>query len=247
MATKELLKNSKWILIIMIVFAVTLHKLSHDIIILKDGTERKVKVAMVTNEKTMFTDAANKTALTESVDNTSVYMIKYEKRGNVFFTPDGKRITGDDDGKVPTTATVIYLLEGKEIVAYNVTLDNGEIKFNKNKKKGAEQFSIPSEIVFLIRYPDGTKDMMNSFEELKRREEEALAEKLRLEEEARLAELRSKFPKDAIVKTIKNVNIKVVLLSEDDNGVTYRKAGIKNSPIYNMDRTNIKDIEYINE
>ena len=88
---------------------------------------------------------------------------------------------------------------------------------------------------------------MNTFEDLKRREAEELAEKKRLEEEARLAEIRNRYPKDAIIKTQKNLDIRVSLLSENDDVVRYKKTNLKNSPIFNMDKTNIKDIKYINE
>ena len=88
---------------------------------------------------------------------------------------------------------------------------------------------------------------MNDFEEVKRREAEALAEKQRLEEEARLVELRSRYPRNAVISTIKGIEINVCLLSEDDKVVTYKKTKTKKSPIYNMNKSNIKEIKYIND
>ncbi len=88
---------------------------------------------------------------------------------------------------------------------------------------------------------------MNDFEELKRKKAEALAEKQRQEEEARLAELRRRYPRNAVISTIKGVEINVCLLSENDNVITYKKAKTKKSPIFSMDRSNIKEIKYNND
>lgn len=247
MGRKENLSNMK-LSIIVFLLAFPLQLLAqNDLIILRDGSERKGKVVMVTNENTSYTEGSKKSSAQETVQNISIYMIKYEKRGNVFFTEDGKRISGEGDGKVPVGASAIYLFKGKEIIAYNVSLVENKVQYYDSKKKGSPQLSVPSDEVFLIRYSDGTKDLMNTFEDLKRREAEELAEKMRLEEEARLAELRNRYPKDAIIMTQKNMEIRVSLLSENDDVVTYKKVGLKNSPVFNMDKTNIKEIKYINE
>ena len=216
----------------------------NDLIILRDGSERKGKVVMVTNENTTLIEGSKKSSTQESILNTSIYLIKYEKRGNVFFTTDGKRISGDGDGKIPAGASVIYLLEGNEIVAYNVSMEEGRVLFYESKKKGSPQLNTPSDKVFLIKYPDGTKDMMNDFETLKRKEAEAEAERKRLEEEALEEALRNQFPKDAAIRTIKNMNINVIVLSDNDEEVTYKKKGMKNSPVFHMKKTNIKDLKY---
>ena len=86
--------------------------------------------------------------------------------------------------------------------------------------------------------------MLNDFETIKRVKEEALAEKRRQEEEARLAELRSRYPKDASIKTIKNNTIKVSLLSETEDVITYKRKEQEKGPIYHMNRTNIKEIMF---
>lgn len=247
MVIKDGLRNKRYAVIGAIAFLFPLQLLSQDLIIFRNGSEKKVKITMVTNDKTTFSDITNKAAPAQAYNNTSIYMIKYEKRGNVFFTEDGKRLTGEGDGKVPVSATAIYLLEGKEIVAYNVSIEEGNVSFYSSKKKGTQKLGVPSDKVFLIKYPDGSRDLMNTFEDLKRREAEEIAEKKRLEEEARLAEIRNRYPKDAIIKTQKNLDIRVSLLSENDDFVRYKKTNLKNSPIFNMDKANIKEIKIINE
>ena len=224
-----------------------MHSFAQDLIIFRDGTERTVKIDMVSSEITSFYESKIKDAQLETVKNSTIYMIKYAKRGNIFFNEDGQRFSGEGDGKIPSSACGIYFLEGRELAAYNVSLDGETLLYYKSKKKGSQQFSIPTDSIFLIKYPDGTKDLMNDFEEVKRREAEALAEKQRLEEEARLVELRSRYPRNAVISTIKGIEINVCLLSEDDKVVTYKKTKTKKSPIYNMDKSNIKEIKYIND
>lgn len=214
-----------------------------DMILLRDGSERKVKIIMVNGNHIVFaTDAKSNNQ--ETIDNSLVYMVKYDKRGNMFFMDDGERISGGGDGKIPSNATAIYLLKGEEIVGYNVEMNVSSVQYTSSKKKEKDKFSIDKSEIFLIVYPDGTKEILNDFETLRKQKEAALAEQRRLEEEARLVELRNSYPKDAIIKTIKNLTIRVSLLSEDDDKVTYKKSDQKGSPIYHMDKTNIKEIQY---
>lgn len=138
--------------------------LAQDCIIFRDGNEKQVRINMVGSETTLFVDAKQKKAKQETVDNSTIYMIKYEKRGNVFLSVDGQRFSGEGDGKIPSGASAIYLLIGDEIIAYNVTLDGGNVNFYKSKKNNAVKISIPTEKIFLIKYPDGTKDLLNDFE-----------------------------------------------------------------------------------
>ena len=244
MEKKENLGRGKWVKLLLFLFFCPLWTYAHrDLIILRDGSERKVKIIMVKNDNTLFaTD--KKSLVQESIPNKDIYMIKYEKRGNVFFTEDGERMTGSGDAKIPSNATVIYLLKGNEIIGYNVEMNADKVFFTKSKKEGKEVSTINKSEIFLIVYPDKTKDILNDFEAIKRMREEALAEKKRQEEEARLAELRSRYPKDVTIKTVKNVTINVSLLSETEDFVTYKGVGKENSPIYHMNRTNIKEIMF---
>ena len=235
--------RGKWIFILMLwVMSPLWTYAQRDYILLRDGSERKVKIVMVRDDNTIFTANDNSSAQ-ESIPNTDIYMIKYQ-RGNVFFTEEGERFSGEGDGKIPQNSTAIYLLKGKEIIGYNVEMGTDQVRYTPSKKKGKDVMSIDKSEIFLIVYPDKTKDMLNDFAEIKRKKEEALAEQRRQEEEARLAELRSRYPKDATIKTVKNLTINVSLLSEDDEVVTYKKKGTDKSPIFHMNRTNIKEIMY---
>lgn len=243
MELKRNMVKDKWVLLLILLSCCPLWTYGQrDLILLRDGSERKVKIIMVNNESTVF--SVDESSGQQSISNKDIYMIKYDKRGNVFFTEDGERVTGAGDGKIPSNATTIYLLKGQEIIGYNVEMDTIKVLFTASKKRGKDLFSVNKSDIFLIAYPDGTKEMLNDFETIKRMREEALAEKRRQEEEARLAELRSRYPRNATIKTIKNVSISVSLLTETDEVVTYKKSGQGNGPIYHMNRNNIKEIMY---
>lgn len=240
---RNMVRDKALLTLLCFVFSPLWSLAQRDLILLRDGSERKVKIIMVNSDQIVYSSDA-KSVKQETINNNVVYMIKYEKRGNIFFMEDGERVSGEGDGRIPSNATVIYLLKGEEIVGYNVELDVSSVKYTASKKKGKEIFTIDKSQIFLIVYPDGTKEMLNDFETLRKQKEAALAEQRRLAEEARLEELRKSYPKTAIIKTIKNLTIKVSLLTENEQKVTYKRSEQKNSPVYHMDRTNIKDIIY---
>ena len=218
-------------------------KAQRDMILLRDGSERKVNIIMVNNERTVFSTDKNSSSQ-EMLVNRDIYMIKYDKRGNVFFTDEGERFDGKGDGKIPSKAVAIYTLDGKEIIGYNVEMNTEMVSYTTTKKRGKDLTSLKKSDVFLIVYPDGTRDMLNDFETIRLAKEAALKEKLRLEEEARLAELRSRYPKEATIKTIKNVIFRVSILSENDEFVTYERMDKTGGPVYHMDKSNINEILY---
>lgn len=241
MEIERKLGKDRWALLLILLFSCPLWTYAQrDLILLRNGSERKVKIVMVNNESTVF--SSGESSSQESIPNTDIYMIKYDKRGNVFFTEEGERITGTGDGRIPSNASAIYLLKGQEIIGFNVEMDTAKVYYTLSKKKGKDVLSIDKSDIFLISYPDDTKEMLNDFETIKRLKEEALAEKRR--QAARLAELRSRYPKDATIKTIKNLSINISLLSESDEVVTYKKVGQENGPIYHMNRANIKEIMF---
>lgn len=242
MEIERKLGKDRWALLLILLFSCPLWTYAQrDLILLRNGSERKVKIVMVNNESTVFSSGESSSSQ-ESIPNTDIYMIKYDKRGNVFFTEEGERITGTGDGRIPSNASAIYLLKGQEIIGYNIEMDTAKVYYTLSKKKGKDVLSIDKSDIFLISYPDDTKEIFNDFETIRKLKEEALAEKQRQEEEARLAELRSRYPKDATIKTVKNITIKISLLSESDEVVIYKREGQENGPIYHMNRTNIKEI-----
>ena len=163
MVKKGNLEKDKWtLLLLFLVFCPLWTYAQRDLIILRDGSERRVKIVMVKNDNTLFaTD--KKSSIQESIPNKDIYMIKYDKRGNVFFTENGERFSGTDDAKIPSNATAIYLLRGEEIIGYNVEMDADKVSFTKTKKEGKDASTINKSDIFLIVYPDETRELLNDF------------------------------------------------------------------------------------
>ena len=209
-----------------------------DFILLRDGREMIVKVKMVNGDKTFYIKGRTE----ETLPNNLIYMIKYGKRGNVFFTENGERVTGTGTGRIPYGATVIYLLEGKEVTGYNLVMDVNKVSFTESRNSSSQVNYIAKNRIFLIRYPDGTKDIINDFETVRQTQEAFEQQKKKLaEEKQRLAEA-TRLPRNVTIKTIKGVIVKAVLQSEEKDYVTYKKAGDDNSPLYTMEKTNIEEI-----
>lgn len=230
--------NKKGLFISLLIFFSNCSYAQRDYIILRDGSSQWGNIDVVSTDNTTFENSHGERII---VPNTNIYMIKYRQRGNVFFTEDGKRFSGETDGKIPNGAAAIYLLQGKEVIGYHVAIEEDRISYNLTRKSNSEAQHIPTDSVFLILYHDGTKDMLNDFESVKQKREKELAEQRRLEEEARLEELRAHYPKDVTITTVRNLKIEASLLWEDSNSIVYRRNQ-KNSPVYCMDRSNIKEV-----
>lgn len=145
---------------------------AQDHIIFRDGREQDCKVIQVNSDKTLCKENDKRKAKEIILDNSGIYMIRYEKRGNVFFTKDGERFSGPTVEKPDNKATIVYLKEGKEIEAFNFEMSSTAIKFKEEKGRGGfiikrdkdvETTEIPKSEVFMLKYPDGTKDILTPF------------------------------------------------------------------------------------
>ena len=223
-----------------------------DIIIMRSGMDYQGQVVLVSKDVTVF---KNSDGEQQELPNRDLYMIKYDKRGNVFFTETGERITdNENEGKMPRGSSLIYLIEGKEIVAFDISIDVNNVSYFPLNKKGSflslsskksdTQVTIPKDKVFLIKYQDGTKDLITDFETVKKRKAEEFARKREQDEKAkREAWLRS-FPKSATIITKKNVVINAIVYLDDNNVIKYKKTSMSDSPFFMMDREHIQDVFY---
>lgn len=229
----------RYILIVLLLF-IGLESFSQkDLILFRDGTECQARVTMVNSDKTYYTIDKSRE---ESVQNTTIYMIQYEKRGNVFFTEQGEWYTTQGEKKAPRGATLIYLLEGKEIAVYNLTMDASKVSFSEGSKKNARSSYIAKAKIFMIKYPDGTKEMLNDFESVRQMKKAIEEEERRQAEEKQRLEEARRLPRDVSITTRNNIVIKAELLAEDNDIVKYKKKSVKNSPVYTMKKENIKEM-----
>ena len=168
------MKSFYAIILCLTIFNLKLH--AQDAIIFRDGRVKSVKIIQTNNDKTLFKESDNKKASEEYVENTKVFMLKFKTRGNVVFNGNGERIlTTSEHVQIPKDAIGVYYKDGREIPAYNLTMDANTVSFKTSKKAKDRPIFSPKSEVFMIRYPDGTRDILTNLavEEQQKQEREA--------------------------------------------------------------------------
>ena len=230
---------------------------AQDAIIFRDGRVKSVKIIQTNNDKTLFRESDNKKAPEEHVENTKVFMLKFRTRGNVVFNSNGERILATSEPtQIPKDAVVVYYKDGREVPAYNLTMDANVVSFKTNKKTKDRPVFSPKSEVFMIRYPDGTRDILTNLavEEQKQREREAEEERIKAQREAEKADsikaaateeaASTTNPKKATIVTKKGVHMKVWVCSDTPTMVSYKKVNSAKAPVFNMSKAKIKNIIY---
>ena len=109
-------------------------------------------------------------------------MLKFKTRGNVVFNANGERIlTTSEHTEIPKDAIVVYYKDGREIPAYNLTMDASVVSFKTSKRAKDRPIFSPKAEVFMIRYPDGTRDILTDLMAEEQLERERKAEEERLQ------------------------------------------------------------------
>ena len=130
-----------------------------DYLIMRDGVITPVEVVRLGNDGvTCATDAEGVTREIV-VPLADVYMIHTSTRGNTYVTAEGQRITGENR-KVDKEASLIYLIAGKEIPAYNVAVDTEGVSYTDKPRKGTAQRMALAD-VFMVLYADGVSDVFH--------------------------------------------------------------------------------------
>ena len=249
------MKSFYAIILCLTIFNLKLH--AQDAIIFRDGRVKSVKIIQTNNDKTLFKESGNKNASEEYVENTKVFMLKFKTRGNVVFNANGERIlTTSEHTEIPKDAIVVYYKDGREIPAYNLTMDASVVSFKTSKRaKDRPIFSTKSE-VFMIRYPDGTRDILTNIavEEQQQREREAEEARQKAQREAEVSDsikaaameeaASATNPKKATIVTKKGVRMKVWVCSDTPTMVSYKKVNSAKAAIFNMSKAKIKNIIY---
>lgn len=231
--------------------------LAQDAIIFRDGRVKSVKIIQTNNDKTLFRESDNKKAPEEYVENTKVFMLKFKTRGNVVFDSNGERILATSEPtQIPKDAVVVYYKDGREVPAYNLTMDANVVSFKTDKKTKDRPVFSPKSDVFMISYPDGTRDILTNLavEEQRQRERETEEERLKEQREAEVADsiqaaateeaASATNPKKATIVTKKGVRMKVWVCSDTATMVSYKKVNSAKAPVFNMSKAKIKNIIY---
>ena len=184
-------------------------------------------------------------------------MLKFKTRGNVVFNANGERIlTTSEHTEIPKDAIVVYYKDGREIPAYNLTMDASVVSFKTSKKAKDRPIFSPKSEVFMIRYPDGTRDILTNLAvaEQQQREHEEEEARLKAQREAEVADsikaaaieeaASTTNPKKATIVTKKGVRMKVWVCSDTATMVSYKKVNSAKAAIFNMSKAKIKNIIY---
>ncbi|MCD8302007.1 MAG: LysM peptidoglycan-binding domain-containing protein [Prevotellaceae bacterium] len=139
-----------------------------DHIIFRNGQEGDVKLYQISDDEIIFAHAKDKTGSRRSIPIKDVYMIYIEKQGNVYITPEGKRVTGEAQRIEPKKSDVIYLVKGAEIAAENIRITEDDIHYFPKTKKGSmwsgktyiSDVSLSKSDVFMIKYKTGMTDII---------------------------------------------------------------------------------------
>lgn len=230
---------------------------AQDAIIFRDGRLKSVKIIQTNNDKTLFKESGNKKASEECVENTKVFMLKFKTRGNVVFNENGERIlTTSEHVQIPKDAIVVYYKDGREVPAYNLTMDANTVSFRTSKKAKDRPIFSPKSEVFMICYPDGTRDILTNLavEEQLQRERKVEEARLKAQREAEVADstkaaaieeaAAATNPQKATIVTKKGVRMKVWVCSDNATMVSYKKVNSAKAAIFNMSKAKIKNIIY---
>lgn len=209
---------------------------AQDAIIFRDGRVKQVKIIQTNNDKTLYTEWGNKHAPEEFVDNVDVFMLKFKTRGNVVFNSRGERIlTTSETMKLPKDTIVIYYKDGREVPAYGLIMDARTVSFRVEKKAKSRLLFSPKSDVFMIRYPDGTRDILTNLAVEEQREREFAAreaERIARENAAREDSIKaaaetetalSGAPRRATIVTKKGVRMKVWVCDDSGATVAYKR------------------------
>ena len=262
-------------LIFFLINVIFLQSHAQDLIIYRDGRVKQVRIIQTNNDKTLFKEWGDKHAAEEFVDNTKVFMLKFKTRGNVVFNGKGERIlTTSDPVQIPKDAIVVYYKDGREVPAYNLTMDANMLSFRTSKSdkkrggilgkksgkagEGDRPVYSPRTDVFMISYPDGTRDILTDLaaEEESSRLREAEAARLAAQREAARADSIAAAaaedertasvanPRKATIVTKAGARLKVWVCGDTQSAVSYKKVNTPKAAIFKMSKAKVKNIIY---
>ena len=129
-------KNMKKIQVLLLTILVALGSMAapklHDVVILRSGDIFKSKVNQISAKSLIFENYTNGVK-SDQYPLSDVYMVKFAKRGNVYFMPDGRRMTGENQ-PINYKASIIYTVDCKEILAFDIVMELGSISYSKKNR-----------------------------------------------------------------------------------------------------------------
>ncbi len=138
---------------------------AEDLLITRTGDEYKGKLELLSDKDVSFNVKSGGLIGSRSAQKVfptgEVYMIKSDKRGYTFFNRKRERVILPSQ-PIGKKADLIYLADGGEVPAWNISLKDGVISYQKSPKQMralSNNDAIPVQDVFMIKYNDGSKDI----------------------------------------------------------------------------------------
>lgn len=237
-------------------------KTNYDIIVYRDGRMKQVKIIQSDNQKTLVSEHGAESAAEFYIQNSQIFMLKYNERGNIVLDRKGvKTQTTTEALYIPKGASSIIFVDGTECIAYDVRVGSGSVTYNTEKKGKGIQKTVSSSEVFIISYPDDTRDILTNIVEKDRRERAAEEARIKAESEAREAEIARtlairdslraeaekptlKNPKYATIVTKNGARMKVWVCGDTPSVISYKKTKSAKAQVIRINRKNIKSIKY---
>lgn len=163
--THNLMRNLFFLLFIGLA---TIVKAQDDMVILRDGREMMVKIIQIGDKQVIYKLSDKKKASEQYLNSKEVYMIRFKEDRNVYFNADGSRFTGERY-EIDKNADILYLVSGKEIPVYQLNMTSNVIRYKERDKKKAPTYRFEKSDVFMIKYKDGTKDIITAFPEIEQK------------------------------------------------------------------------------
>lgn len=226
-----------------------------DLVILRSGEEMNGDVEMISNGViSILTEKGKK-----SIPTNQVYMIKYERRGNAFFTVEGemKYDTGNQRSKITENDIGVYLNNGQEIIISALKMEGDKIQLKPVSKtlisnvtnlfsKNKGWVEIPRNEIFLIRYGDGSKDIITPL--LNAEPSEINNDLPSLSSYHRFVEINQNmgypYPGKIILKD--GEELPVILYDDVDDFIYFRKKSWQDGPIFRINKRKITTVTGIN-
>lgn len=241
-------------ILIMLVSCISAIFAQKDIIMKRDGSEMQVRVVQMNSKYVVYNLESKHDKEDKQMDNSEIYMIKFHKRGNVFFTEEGDRFNGEGDGKIPKKSTVVYLTKGQELVVFDLMMDTNKLSYKLSKDKDAPINYTPKYQVFMIVYPDGTKDIITEFvqkkqdlpkvETPKEPKQEAKTHKDDVVPPTAQSQTKTNSG-EAVILTDGNNVIKAMVIKEDEKTISFYRKGATKGPLYQIGKQHVKKVDYI--
>lgn len=139
--------------------------MAEDLLLLRNGDEFRGKLDVVSDKEISFTVKSgslfSNSSERRSVPTSDVYMVKTDKRGTIFFDRQRERKMVETT-KPDKSADLIYLVDGGEVQAWQISIANNVLSYQKDKKQLRAMSNVgafPIEDVFMVKYSDGSKDI----------------------------------------------------------------------------------------